>query len=702
MKRKLLSILLIISILGLSSCSLAGDILNKVLNPDSSDSSHTSGNTEDTEDTEATAEQTDETTKESTKETTETVKYKYELKSDMTELLANGTTNLVTFTVSVSEEVQSITLTENNSKAEYIMLDDGAYSEGYGGDDIAKDGTYTASVTMDISQKTTFNYSASVVTGSASETTNPITIEVVAPVDAGAVDEMNTVYQDSTLLANAEIIKSSSDAAEITKAKEDIVAYFKGLESDGVISNLEGNADSESLSFKFSNGIKGGFILEYSPDSFSAGSTAADQLEVSSEDPSLVEYQVDEDNIVGNNKALFLSSFDVSKADFTGSYVDAYNKLDTSAIYDFAPVMVYNASVVNYQYDLDDYGMIFINSHGTFYAGDPIICLDEVVTVDNILLYSLDLLAGRLVTLGSISAGTATYAITPAFIEYYYGGGALDNSLVYMCICKGYMNSNLVDAFENSGAGAVTAFSDTVLVSYDKSILGEYLNNLMAGKTVKESQDAAIAVSGPDDGDATPAVFKMTGNEDLTIMQMGILNGSFEEEMTGWSGTGDSRVIGWLTDLSPTDQANMAIISTGLGSAEASYGTEGSSLQQTFIVPANAKLLTFDYDVVSEEPMEYVASSYDDYFDASIIDMTGAPMQLVYENVNNSAWVELGGDYFSGGDDTTYDTTWISKSIDVSAYAGQCITLTFHTGDVGDSAYDTAGLLDNIKLYVTP
>jgi len=63
MKRKLLSILLIISILGLSSCSLAGDILNKVLNPDSSDSSHTSGNTKDTEDTEATAEQTDETTK---------------------------------------------------------------------------------------------------------------------------------------------------------------------------------------------------------------------------------------------------------------------------------------------------------------------------------------------------------------------------------------------------------------------------------------------------------------------------------------------------------------------------------------------------------------------------------------------------------------------------------------------------------------
>lgn len=111
MKRKLLSILLIISILGLSSCSLVGDILTGILNPDSSESSHTSGDTKDTVDTEETTEQTAATAK----ETIETIKYKFELKSDITELLANGTTNLVTFTVSVSEEVQSITLTENNS-----------------------------------------------------------------------------------------------------------------------------------------------------------------------------------------------------------------------------------------------------------------------------------------------------------------------------------------------------------------------------------------------------------------------------------------------------------------------------------------------------------------------------------------------------------------------------------------------------------
>ena len=699
MKKKLLAVLLIISLLAFTGCAQLFGFAAKTIGLETVERREDIEDDEDAQDTEEKDESTDETAA----ETTDSNKYAYELTADKTEFLVNDPVYLATFTVSVSVEVESITLTEKKTKTDYIMLDDGAYTQGYGGDDIANDGTFTVSISIDTSQKATFKYTAVVVTSDDKDKTNPINIEVVEPIDAQISSEMDAVYQDEDLLAYAEIIKNSTDQDEISQAKKDIVSYFEKLQDDGVISNLEGDEDSPALSFEFSNGIKGGFVLEYDPASFTPGNTEPDELvEATGDTTGLTEFVVDEENIVGNNKALILSSFDASAAGFTGSYVDAYNKLDTSAIYDFAPVMVYNATVANYQSDLDDYGMIFINSHGTLYAGDPIICLDEKVTYDTILLYSLDLLAGRLVTLGSISGGTATYAITPEFIDYYYGSGSLDNSLVYMCICKGYMNGNLVDAFVNAGAGAVTAFTDTVLVSYDRSIIGEYLNNLLAGKTVKEAQDAAIAACGANDGDATPAAFKMAGNEDLTIMQMGIINGSFEDDMTGWSGVGDSRVISWLTDVSPTDQGNMAIISTGLGSAESSYGTEGSSLQQTFIVPANAKLLTFDYDVVSEEPMEFVASSYDDYFETSILDLAGNQTQLVYENVNNSAWIELGGDYFSGGDDTTFDTNWISKSVDISVYAGQCITLTFHTGDVGDSAYDTAGLLDNIKIYVAP
>lgn len=119
----------------------------------------------------------------------------------------------------------------------------------------------------------------------------------------------------------AEIIKNSTDEDEIIRAKKDIVTYFEGLQDDGVISNLEGDEDSPALSFQFSNGIKGGYILEYDPESFAPGSVSTDAFSKTAGDTAgLTEYVVDEENVVGNNKAHILSSFDASAATFTGSY----------------------------------------------------------------------------------------------------------------------------------------------------------------------------------------------------------------------------------------------------------------------------------------------------------------------------------------------------------------------------------------------
>lgn len=62
------------------------------------------------------------------------------------------------------------------------------------------------------------------------------------------------------------------------------------------------------------------------------------------------------------------------------------------------------------------------------------------------------------------------------------------------------------------------------------------------------------------------------------------------------------------------------MISTGIGSAESKYvnGNEGSYVSQCFVVPTDAKALSFSYDVISEEPMEYVGDSL--YDTAALID----------------------------------------------------------------------------------
>ena len=71
---------------------------------------------------------------------------------------------------------------------------------------------------------------------------------------------------------------------------------------------------------------------------------------------------------------------------------------------------------------------------------------------------------------------------------------------------------------------------------------------------------------------------------------------------------------------------------------------------------------------------------------------------LATEDINNSVWYVLGDSYFEAGDETTYHTTWKTVQFDISAFAGKIVTLEFVVYDVGDSAYDTAALIDNVYL----
>jgi hypothetical protein len=45
-----------------------------------------------------------------------------------------------------------------------------------------------------------------------------------------------------------------------------------------------------------------------------------------------------------------------------------------------------------------------------------------------------------------------------------------------------------------------------------------------------------------------------------------------------------------------------------------------------------------------------------------------------------------------------FDTGWQQQDIDISSYAGKNISLQFYSTDVGDSIYDSAILIDNIRF----
>ena len=156
-----------------------------------------------------------------------------------------------------------------------------------------------------------------------------------------------------------------------------------------------------------------------------------------------------------------------------------------------------------------------------------------------------------------------------------------------------------------------------------------------------------------------------------------------------------------LADVSPTDGDHMVAISTGIGSGESAYfsASNASSISQLFWVPENQCILYCDINMISEEPMEWVGSSFDDRFDIIIQDLTTGIEGVVYTNSINSAdWSYLSGVNFDGGDATAYQTGWIEVECDLNGCVNHNVRIVFAVYDVGDSAYDTAVLIDNLRL----
>ena len=190
-------------------------------------------------------------------------------------------------------------------------------------------------------------------------------------------------------------------------------------------------------------------------------------------------------------------------------------------------------------------------------------------------------------------------------------------------------------------------------------------------------------------------------------------NLSFEDGISGWTTKGDVRIISSLGILSPTEGQRMVIAGTGFGAVKDS----DSSLSRSFTVPSSAKYLTLDYNFVSEEPMTFVGTQFDDTLIFNLI-KDGSTEEMKRETINTSQWICIGCgsempknsnaecctgpefDYFPGGKKSTYHTGWKPLSIEVSELTD--FTLEIRIFDKGDSAFDSAVLLDNLRFTDSP
>ena len=195
----------------------------------------------------------------------------------------------------------------------------------------------------------------------------------------------------------------------------------------------------------------------------------------------------------------------------------------------------------------------------------------------------------------------------------------------------------------------------------------------------------------------------LLGTASLTAFSQSSDNviGNFEKtfEQDSWSVNGDVRLVSSLGELQPPEGTQMAMITTGLDTGTQAYlaSAEGSVLSRTVIVPDTAKTLSFAYNFVSEEPMEFLGSPYDDKFTAEII-CDSSTTALLNQSINTANWNPVSGVDFDGGDRTAYQTAWETVHYDISAFAGKEITIRFVVSDVGDSLFDTVALVDNVTI----
>jgi hypothetical protein len=418
------------------------------------------------------------------------------------------------------------------------------------------------------------------------------------------------------------------------------------------------------------------------------------------------------DNRIKSKKAIVLSAFN---SDF-GDNDDApaiHQILQSHGCLDVGPSVLNSAANVDVFKTLSQYGVIVISSHGdTYYNGllslwqekwgwngwfgQVAVLTGEQVTTANKAAREIDLKKGRLAINSGHSGGY--YAILPSFIGHY--GNQYPDSLVYMSACRSAFNNSLADAFLNRGAKTYLGYTEYVSAAFARQVGSHFFQEFL-----KEPEPlpyptpvttGTAFTPGLHDTNTPPAYFVLRGSTALEPPTAGLEDGGFETGVLGaWQTTGDGRVLSQLGGFLPEGGSYLGLISTGLGFTEAS-----GSIAQKVCLPSDAKRLEFSWNFNSAEFREWCGSTYQDSFTVQIQTETGTHTLFSRKVDDLCGSVSPTTLVFDEGD--VWSTGWQAQSIDISAIVqanqGKTVTIRFSVGDVGDSVFDTAVLLDQIRI----
>jgi hypothetical protein len=278
--------------------------------------------------------------------------------------------------------------------------------------------------------------------------------------------------------------------------------------------------------------------------------------------------------------------------------------------------------------------------------------------------------------------------------------GTFPQSVILANFCGSDQTPPLRDAFIGKGAKTYFGYTESVNGGFCVTVAKDVFTTL-AKNNKTTSEVSKIGATDP----VTPfATFRIQGSGTMKFATE-LVNSNFEKGMLGWTKSGDGRAISQLGYLDSPEGSYMGIISTGLG-----YTVSSGRISQSFIVPANASELTLKWNFFSEEFLEYIGSSYQDWFEVIIVTKEFGEHVLISKSVDGvaaeygAAYPDIPGNLTSVSPDIVFDqggvymTGWETSTFDISNYKGKCVSLVLRCSDVGDSIFDTAVLIDEIAV----
>ena len=570
---------------------------------------------------------------------------------------------------------------------EGLMLDNGRLSNG---DEIESDGVFSFRKTYNIKERQYIYLRVKATIDGETHLSEIFNLNVFKPITETEIEAM--LFIDSIA---GELYRRLLASEGKEKAVAEVVKYY---ESQSIVKEV--GVSVGGIWAIYVNGMTSVIMFKESGTKGGSGSL----FPINSNDSSALIQSLSTDianntignNTVGNNTvrskrvlilAPFRNEFTNDDAPTIRTFFENHNNAGNCPKYEVVYLENANAGVGSFK-AFGDYGIVHVSSHGSYINNEVILLTGTPANSANLATYIGDWTStpARLIRVQT-GDGRWWLAVTPEFFRYYVT--AFPNTLLSFSACRSTHDNSMWNALRHRGAGALLGFSGDVPINFAVARSEHFFR-----RWINEPVTTGQAFTG---GCSGGACWNLLGSTNLETPSGELQDGSFESgSLATWSSQGDGRIVSQLGTFTPVHGSKMGLISTGLG-----FTTNSGSLSQKFCIPGNATTLSLNWNFLSEEFTNYCGSIYQDFFRISIITENGISHTLFYRKIDDLC----GSTYrvpFGFDIGQLQATGWRSVSLDISAIAvanaGKNVTLKFETGDVGDSIYDTAVLLDNIRI----